>query len=63
MMQTRSFQWTFLPVTPSELEIITLHSFQEHETAIARQGGGMDISQAPSDRLLTLVAEDHGHDT
>lgn len=62
-MQTRPFQSTFLPVTPSELEIITLCSFQEHEAAMAHQGGGMDISQAPSDRLLTLAAGEHGHDT
>lgn len=53
----------FLPVTPSELEIITLHSFQEHKAAMAQQGGGMDVSQAPSDSLLTSAAEKHGHDT
>lgn len=50
-MQTRPFQSPFLPVTPSELEIITLHSFQQHEAAMAQQGGGTDISQAPSDHL------------
>lgn len=41
------------PLTPSELEIITLHSFQVQEAAMAQQGGGTDISQAPSARLLT----------
>lgn len=32
-MQTRHFQLTFLSVTPSELEITTLHAFQVHEAA------------------------------
>lgn len=63
MMQTRPFQLTFLPVTPSQPEIITLHSFQEHQAAMAQQGSGVDISQATSDSLLTLAAEECGHDT
>lgn len=63
MMQTRPFQLTFLPVTPSQPEIITLHSFQEHQAAVAQQGSGVDISQATSDSLLTLAAEECGHDT
>lgn len=63
MTQTPPFQPTFLPVTLSELGIITLHSFQEHEAAMAQQRDGMDISQAPSDCLLTLAAEEHSHDT
>lgn len=30
---------------------------------MTQQGGGMHISQTPSDCLLTFTAKDHGHDT
>lgn len=56
------FSEHFFLLTLTECEIIILHLSQEHNAAMSQQDGGINIIQAPSDHLLTLAAEEHGHD-